>query len=351
MEKRVSFIFLAFMLSMILLVSFSSAEKLFLSFGISQDNFFGTGNALGIQVNTSKYNRTLVLSTTDPYFTQSGISRTLDVFQRTTRPYLTTDLSSYSLVNTGAGIRFGVPVTERDTVFLGVNAEQTTIDKGTAGNLPFEYNQYGQLFGFKSTALPLTLGWASDGRDSALVPTKGRFQRVNADLSLAGDVRYVRTSYQHQYYFPLSKKYTLALNADLVWGQGLNGRKYPLFKNFYVGGLGSVRGFEQSTLGPASQTAGIYIGGSKKIVLNAEFMLPFPGAGNDKTLRMFGFTDVGRAFGDEEKVSLSDLRASAGIGLSWISPMGPLRFSYATPIRHQTGDKIQKLQFQIGTSF
>ena len=330
---------------------FSSAEKVTLSFGIRQENAFGSGNYLAVEVNTSKYNRNLVLSTTDPYFTQNGISRTLDVFHRTTRPYLTTDLSSYSLINSGAGIRFGVPVTESDTVFLGLNAEQTTIDKGTAGNLPYEYDQYGQLFGFKSTALPLTLGWARDGRDSALVPSKGRFQRLNADLSLAGDVRYVRTSYQHQYYYPLSKKYTLALNADLGWGQGLNGQKYPLFKNFYVGGLGSVRGFEQSTLGPPSQTAGIYIGGSKKIVLNAEFMLPFPGAGNDKTLRLFGFTDVGRAFGDTEKVSLSELRASAGVGLSWISPMGPLRFSYATPIRQQTGDKIQKLQFQIGTSF
>lgn len=330
---------------------FSSTEKVTLSFGIRQENAFGSGNYLAVEVNTSKYNRNLVLSTMDPYFTQSGISRTLDIFQRTTRPYLTTDLSSYSLVNTGAGIRFGVPVTEKDTVFLGMNAEQTTIDKGTAGNLPYEYDQYGQLFGFKSTAFPFTLGWARDGRDSALVPTKGSFQRLNADLSLAGDVRYVRTNYQHQYYYPLSNKYTLALNADLGWGQGLNGQTYPLFKNFYVGGLGSVRGFEQSTLGPASQTAGIYIGGSKKIVLNAEFMVPFPGAGNDRTLRLFGFTDVGRAFGDGENVSLSELRASAGIGLSWISPMGPLRFSYATPLHQQTGDKIQKLQFQIGTSF
>jgi outer membrane protein insertion porin family len=118
-----------------------------------------------------------------------------------------------------------------------------------------------------------------------------------------------------------------------------------------VGGLGSVRGFEQSTLGPASTTSGIYLGGPKKIVLNAEFITPFPGAGNDKTLRLFGFTDVGRAFGQNETVSLSDLRASAGVGLSWISPMGPLRFSLAKPLRQQTGDKIQRLQFQIGTSF
>ena len=330
---------------------FSSAEKVTLSFGIRQENAFGSGNYLAVEVNTSKYNRNLVLSTTDPYFTQNGISRTIDVFQRTTRPYLG-DINSYSLVNSGLGLRFGVPVTETDTVFVGVNAEQTQIKEGTGVPLPTPWRDYATKFGSTSTALPLTLGWARDGRDSALVPSKGTYQRLNADLSLAGDVRYFRSNYQYQQYFPLSKKYTLAVNADLGWGQGLSGQAFPLFKNFYVGGLGSVRGFEQSTLGPKStDTTPIYLGGPKKVVLNAELLMPFPGAGNDKTLRLYGFTDVGSAFADEQKLSFDELRASAGIGLSWISPMGPLRFSYAMPIRKQTNDKIQRLQFQIGTSF
>jgi outer membrane protein insertion porin family len=332
---------------------FSSAEKVALSFGIRQENAFGSGNYLAVEVNTSKFNRNLVLSTTDPYFTRNGVSRTIDVFQRTTRPYLG-DVNAYSLINTGAGLRFGVPVTENDTVFMGFNAEQTEIRTGSG--LPDAYSEYAQKFGAKSSALPLTLGWSRDGRDSALVPTRGSLQRVNADMSVGGDVRYLRASYQYQQYLPLTKKYTLAFNTDLGWGQGLKGQEYPLFKNFYVGGLGSVRGFEQSTLGPTRATSStnldpIYLGGAKKLVFNAEFITPFPGAGNDRTLRLFGFTDIGRAFGENEKVSFGDLRASAGIGLSWISPMGPLRFSYATPIRQQTGDKIQRLQFQIGTSF
>ena len=327
---------------------FSSTEKVALSFGIRQENAFGSGNYLAVEVNTSKYNRNLVLSTTDPYFTQNGISRTLDVFHRTTRPYLGS-IDAYSLINTGVGLRFGVPVTEKDTVFLGMNAEQTEIKAGTG--LPIEYQEYANKFGRVSTALPLTVGWARDGRDSALVPTRGSLQRFNADFSVAGDVRYVRANYQFQQYFPISKKYTFALNSDVGWGEGLKGQDYPLFKNFYVGGLGSVRGFEQSTLGPKSQTTGIYLGGPKKLVFNAEFMTPFPGAGNDKTLRLFAFTDVGSAFGQNQQVSLSDLRASAGLGLSWISPMGPLRFSLAKPVRQQTGDRIQRLQFQIGTSF
>ena len=327
---------------------FSSTEKVALSFGIRQENAFGSGNYLATEINTSKYNRTIVISTTDPYYTPEGISRTIDVFHRTTRPYLG-DLNAYSLVSSGAGMRFGVPFSEIDTVYFGANLEQTSIRPGT--NLPNAYVEYMQQFGYTSNSLPLTVGWARDGRDSALVPTRGMLQRFNSDLSMAGDARYVRTNYQIQQYTPLTKKYTLALNADLGWGQGLSNRPYPLFKTYFVGGLGSVRGFQQSTLGPSDSTNSLYLGGPKKIVMNAELLAPFPGAGNDRTLRLFAFTDVGRAFGENEKISLSELRSSYGVGLSWISPMGPLRFSYAMPMRRQVTDKIQRLQFQIGTSF
>jgi outer membrane protein insertion porin family len=327
---------------------FSSTEKVALSFGVRQENAFGSGNYLATEINTSKYNRTIVISTTDPYFTPAGISRTIDVFHRTTRPYLG-DLNAYSLVSSGAGARFGVPFSEIDTVYFGVNLEQTSIRPGN--NLPNAYVEYMQQFGYTSTSLPFTVGWARDGRDSALVPTQGILQRFNSDLSASGDARYVRTNYQIQQYTPLTKKYTLALNADLGWGQGLSNRPYPLFKNYFVGGLGSVRGFQQSTLGPSDSTNSLYLGGPKKIVLNAELMAPFPGAGNDRTLRLFAFTDVGRAFGENEKIKLGELRSSIGVGLSWISPMGPLRFSYALPMRRQVADKIQRLQFQIGTSF
>ena len=327
---------------------FSSTEKVALSFGIRQENAFGSGNYLATEVNTSRYNKTIVISTTDPYFTPEGISRTIDVFSRTSRPYLG-DLNAYSLVNTGAGMRFGVPFSEIDTVYFGMNYEQTAIHPGT--NLPNAYVAYMQQFGYTSTSIPFTVGWARDGRDSALVPTRGILQRFNSDMSTMGDARYLRSNYQIQQYTPLTKKYTLALNADLGWGQGIGGRPYPLFKNYFVGGLGSVRGFQQSTLGPTDSSNSLFLGGSKKIVMNAELLAPFPGAGNDRTLRLFVFTDAGRAFGENEKITLSELRASVGVGLSWISPMGPLRFSYGIPVKHQVTDKMQKLQFQIGTSF
>lgn len=332
---------------------FSSFEKVALTFGIAQENAFGSGNYLAFQINTSKYNRNIVLSSTDPYFTESGISRTFDLFYRTTRPYYG-DINAYSLVNSGVGLRFGVPFSEKDRVFVGANIEQTQIRTGTG--LPDAYIDYSNQFGLTSRALPLTLGWSGDERDSALVPTRGTYQRVFADVSAAGEARYYRANYQFQQYIPLTKKYTFAFNTDLGYGSGMSGKPFPIFKNYYVGGLGSVRGFQQATLGPTRQTSAIntlpvYLGGAKKVVLNGEFIGPFPGAGNDKTLRAFAFVDAGYAFGETDPVRLSELRSSYGVGLSWISPMGPLRFSYGIPLKQQAGDKIQKLQFQIGTSF
>ena len=327
---------------------FSSTEKVAFNFGIRQENAFGSGNYLATEINTSRFNRTIVISTTDPYFTEDGVSRTIDLFHRTSRPYLG-DLNAYSLVSSGAGMRFGVPFSEVDRVFFGANLEQTSIRPGT--NLPNAYVEYMQQFGYTSTSLPLTIGWARDGRDSALVPSKGILQRFNSDLSLAGDSRYIRTNYQIQHYPQLTKKFTLSLNPYICYGQGLSNRPYPLFKNYFVGGLGSVRGFQQSSLGPSNSANTLFLGGARKVVFNAEVLAPFPGAGNDRTLRLFAFADAGRAFAESQKISLTDLRSSVGIGLSWLSPMGPLRFSYAFPVKSQDTDKIQRLQFQIGTSF
>jgi outer membrane protein insertion porin family len=326
---------------------FSSAEKMSLSFSIKQENIFGSGNYLGVDLNTSKFKRTLVFSTTDPYFTKDGVSRTLDMYYRTDKPYEDQG-GNYELITTGAGIRFGVPFSETDTVFFGGALEQTRIKSGT--NIPAAYLSYADRYGASSSAVPLTIGWSRDGRDSALAPNAGRYQRLNTDWSVAGDARYVRANYQYQQYVPLNKKFTVAFNGEVGLGKGMGGRPFPVFKNFYSGGLGSVRGFDQGTLGPRDVT-GASLGGPKKLTFNTELIAPFPGAGNDRTLRVFTFLDVGNVYGDGEKIRLSDMRASVGIGLSWISPLGPLRLAYAKPVRKFAGDRIQELQFQIGTSF
>jgi outer membrane protein insertion porin family len=326
---------------------FSSAEKLALSFSIKQENAFGTGNYLGVEVNTSKYNRTIVFNSVNPYFTPDGISRTIDLYHRSSKPYEDQG-GNYELATTGAGLRFGVPFSEVDTVFFGGAFERTQIKPGT--NIPAAYLEYAERFGYTSNTIPLTIGWGRDDRDSTIAPTSGRFQRLGGEVAVVGDARYFRGNYQFQQFVPLNKQFTLAFNGELGWGKGLGSRPFPVFKNFYSGGLGSVRGFDQGTLGPRDVT-GSTIGGPKKVTMNLEAISPFPGAGNDRTLRLFGFFDAGNVYGEHEKVDFSQLRASTGVGLSWISPIGPLRLAYAKPLRKFAGDRIQKLQFQIGTSF
>lgn len=326
---------------------YSQSEKLSFVGGIKQENVFGTGNYLGVDLNTSKFNRQISVTTTDPYFTQDGISRTLDVYYRTTRPY-TQQGGDYQLITPGFNVRFGIPFTETDTVFFGGGAESTEIVAGTS--MPAAYVEFARQYGERSLSIPLTVGWTRDDRDSALVPTMGRLQRVQTEWGVGGDTRYLRANYQFQQYVPLNKQFTLAFNTDVGWGKGLGGRPFPVFKNFFGGGLGSVRGFEQGTLG-ARDITGAFIGGPKKLAFNAEVLAPFPGAGNDRTLRVFGFFDAGNVYGDNDKLDASALRASVGLGLSWLSPVGPLRIAYANPVRKFAGDKIQKIQFQIGTSF
>ena len=332
--------------NLLLGAGFSSADKLSLTASIKQENVFGSGNYLGVELNTSKYNRTIVLSTIDPYFTVDGISRQIDVFYRTQRP-LNSQGEEYKLVSPGASIRFGVPFSEYDTVFFGVGFERTEI-QGT--NLPNSYALYRDAFGPTATSIPLTIGWARDSRDSAIVPTVGRLMSFNLDWAVAGDSKYVRSVARYQQYFPLTRRFTFGFNAQVGWGKGIGERPYPFFKNFYGGGLGSVRGFDQNSLGPVDVT-GAYIGGNRQFNVNGELYLPVPGTGNDRTLRWFTYVDAGNVWGENDKLDFGSLRASAGIGLTWVSPVGPLKLSYGTPIRKRPEDRIQRLQFQIGTAF
>ncbi len=327
----------------------SSADGFGISFGFKQDNAFGSGNSLGIEVNTSKQNRTLVFNTTNPYFTEDGVSRSIDVYARRQYPYV--DINGYAIETLGGSIRFGVPFNEYDTVFFGLGVDQTTIVPGNL--LPVVYQDFANKFGFTSYAVPLTVGWGRDTRDSALVPTVGKVIKASAEWSIAGELKYARSVLGYQHYIPVTNKITAALNAELSVGGATGDGSYPIFKNFYSGGLGSVRGFEPNSLTTGTQRALnlTATGGTKKINFNAELLSPLPGGGKDRTLRVFAFADAGGLYGPDEGLQLQDMRTSYGIGISWISPVGPLRLAYARPVKQFDGDRIQALQFQIGSSF
>lgn len=355
---------------------FSSSEKLTLTGSINQANAFGTGNNIGISVNTSRVYRTIAIQHTNPYFTEDGVSKTTEVFLRTARPPLYLNDIDYRVVTKGGNVSFGVPFTEFDRVFLGAGVEDTTVD--TFANSPSRYrefvhnrNQSGAFDPLSATdgvgnahtiAFPLTAAWQRDNRDSALIPTKGRYRRANLEVSPAGTSTYYRTTYQDQYFLPLnmSNSATLALNGEINYGGALGDNAYPIFKNYFAGGIGTVRGYQAGSLAVSARSRGLGdtrfnlpIGGSARLVMNAELQMPFPGTGVDRSLRWFTFLDAGQVFSPEDgqKISLSDLRYSTGLGLSWISPVGPLKISLGYPINPQSFDRTQRFQFQLGTGF
>lgn len=345
---------------------FSSAEKLVLTGSLNQANAFGSGNNIGINVNTSRVFRTISLSHTNPYFTEDGVSRTVDLFYRTSRPPLFFSDINYLILTRGGSVNFGVPFTEFDRVFLGIGYEDTTVtayDTSPQRYKDFVSENNGPISGIgsaRTSAIPLTAAWQRDERDSALIPTRGRFRRASLELSGAGSSRYYRSSYQDQYFWPVSSGVTLAVNGEVNYGDGLVGDPFPIFKNFYAGGIGSVRGFAAGTLNVSGvrpdkdrNTFRLPIGGSARLIGNVELQFPFPGSGVDRSLRWFTFLDAGQVWNpsDGENIRFSDLRYSTGLGISWISPVGPLKLSLAYPINDKPGDYVQRFQFQLGTGF
>jgi outer membrane protein insertion porin family len=354
---------------------YSSTEGLVITAGLSQQNLFGTGNALSLEINTSKANRVIAVTHTNPYVTTEGISRTVEVFDRKS-DLAELGLSSVGYSTRGAGLTYGVPFTEFDRIFFGLRWENTTIDLTPYS--PYRYVEYVNQFGESSDALSLNIGWSRDNRDNLLVPQTGTYQRAYGEVGLPVlDLQYYRLSYQFQKFWPLFSRMTLAFNTELGYGDGYQGDPYPFFKNFYAGGIGSVRGYEGGTLGP-KDLSGNALGGNRKFVASFEALTPIPGA--DRTLRALAFFDAGQVWGQNvlcpdgstpivdgsapvcsttvgipiyvnQPVSLSDLRFSVGIGVAWISPLGPLKLSYAYPLNDRPGDKLQRFQFQIGTGF
>jgi len=341
---------------------FSSSEGFILSGSISQANVFGSGNMLSTQINSSKVNTVYSLSYTNPYYTDDGISRGFDIYERKTDSRSSSlSVSAYDSKSVGGGVRFGVPLNEMDTVNFGLSVERTQLTlytDPTAGAVSSPiYLKFVNDFGDTNTTLRGDVGWARDTRDSIIYPTKGSMQRAFAEVGLpGGDIKYYKLSYQHQWLRPLIQDYTLMLNGEAGYANGYGGIPLPFFKNFFAGGNTSVRGFKSSSLGP-KDVDGNALGGNRRLVGNAEVLFPIPGMKNDKSLRMSLFLDAGSVFGEGDiggqysKMSFSDMRYSTGLAVSWQSPMGPMKFSIAAPLNSKATDKVERFQFILGSTF
>ncbi|MEO7742801.1 MAG: outer membrane protein assembly factor BamA [Usitatibacter sp.] len=330
-------------------VGYSAAEKLTVQASISQANFLGTGNLTAFQVNNGSVNKVYSFSYLNPYWTADGVSRGFDFFRRDVDTS-SLSIAQYRTYSTGMGVRFGIPVTEYDSVNVGLTGERTKLSIDTAS--PPRYVDFVNQFGERSDTLRTNISFARDTRDSLTWPTKGWLNEIGLELGIPpGDLTYHRTTFQSQWFYTPDRFswLTILLNGEVGYANGWRGKPLPFFKNFYAGGVGSVRGYETATLGPRDLNNDI-LGGDRRFVANAEALFPLPGY-KEKNVRLGIFFDMGNVWGPGEKIKAGEVRMSTGISVSWDSPVGPLRFSLGQPLRSQAGDKVERFQFQLGKIF
>ena len=329
-------------------VGYSSADKLTLSASVSQANIFGSGNQLSFRINSGTVSKVYEVSYLNPYWTADGISRGFDLYRRDLNTASLTT-GEYKSKSTGVGVRYGVPVTEYDAINFGVGYERNDLTLDAAS--PPRYLDYVNTFGSRSNTIRGSLGFGRDTRDSIYFPSRGYVLEAGAEIGLpGGDIKYYRVQTKAQWLRPIWGPIVLSANAEFGIANGYSGKPLPFFKNFYAGGVDSVRGFEQSSLGPRDAN-GDFVGGNRRIVGNFELLFPMPGVKTDKSVRLSTFIDVGNVFGAGEKLRLTDLRSSAGFAVSWFSPVGPLKFSLSKPLKQKPEDKVERFQFLLGRVF
>lgn len=324
---------------------FGSGEGLLLSGSVSQNNIFGSGQHVSVQVNSSRINTAYALSYTDPYWTVDGVSRGFDLYLRKLSAEANL-LGRYETETLGGQVRLGVPISESDSIQYGLGAERTEIT--TFADSPLFYLDYVTTFGASNSNVFFTAGWQRDQRDSLIYPTKGSLHKVGAEVGTPlGSLEYYKFSYQYQRYFPLTRNLTFMINGEAGYGDGYGTKPLPFFKNFFAGGVTSVRGFRSYTIGPKDSN-GDPRGGSRKLLGNAELLFPFPGLQNDRSVRLSAFFDIAMV---DDTYNADAVRYSVGVSGLWVSPLGPIKTSIGVPLRSQEGDRKQVFQFTFGGAF
>jgi outer membrane protein insertion porin family len=393
-----------------LAVGFSQSGGVTFQAGLSQTNFMGTGNSVAIDLSRSETQDYYNLSVTDPYFTIDGVRRGYNMYYRKTKLDEDYNVNNYVTDSFGGGINFGYPIDENQSISAGLNIDQTEVTTGpyvstyvrdyllahggkikntatycldgtvtTGSDCTNISEPYPSEFTGDFLTYNFNLGWSYNTLNRPVFPTSGQSHRVNAEIALPGsDVEYQKITYDAQAFLPLGKDFVLRGYGKLGYGNDL-----PFYKNFYAGGYGSVRGYDNSTLGPKYD--GVYyaetdqkdpspeeVGGNALVQFGTELALPIPFKGDwtrqvrpvlfaegaqvfDTQCNIFPSTDDGladkRTCEDNYGFDVDNMRYSVGVGFTWITMIGPLSLSYAFPLNDKPGDETKEIQFEIGRTF
>ncbi|WP_069296407.1 outer membrane protein assembly factor BamA [Methylophaga muralis] len=331
-------------------IGYSQSDGIIFNANVTQRNFFGSGKHVSFGFNNSRVNTVYSFGYTNPFATVDGISQGFNLFYRETDAF-EANIASYTTDVFGGDINFGIPISENNRINLAFGYENTQLDI-PSDNLITRYDDFIAQEGDSFHAFPVTVGWSSDTRNNAILPTRGMSQSVSAEVATPiGDLQYYKLRYRNNWYTPLNETFTFAMKADLGYGKAYGDtEQFPFFQNFYAGGIRSVRGFRANTLGVREDDRPL--GGNLMVTGGAEVIFPIPFM--KKALRSFRlstFVDVGNVYDVDESFDADLLRYSAGLSAIWISPFGAMSFSIAAPFRDQPDDETEIFQFSLGSTF
>ncbi|WP_259756583.1 outer membrane protein assembly factor BamA [Pseudomonas sp. GCEP-101] len=368
-------------------VGFAQSAGLILGGSISQNNFLGTGNKVSIGLTKSDYQTRYNFGFVDPYWTVDGVSLGYNAFYRKTDyDKLDVDVSSYSVNSLGAGVSIGYPISETSRLTYGLTVQRDEIDTGayTVDEIFDFIEKEGDSF----TNFKASIGWSESTLNKGVLANRGHSQSLVLETTIPGsDLSFYKLDYRGQIFAPLTETYTMRFHTELGYGGAYGDTdRLPFYENYYAGGFNSVRGFKDSSLGPRSTPSkadpattppgtngpdanGRYtdpdtdpqaFGGNILITGGAELLFPLPFVKDQRQLRTVLFYDIGNVFDTDcpisttqgcDGVKFQDMAMSAGVGLTWITALGPLSFSLATPIKKPDNAETQIFQFSLGQTF
>jgi outer membrane protein insertion porin family len=355
-------------------LGYSQTQGIIYNASVTQDNMFGSGKRVSLSFNKSDVSTMYSIGFTNPYFTRDGVSLGYHAMYRETDA-IEANLSNYLTDVVSGGFNFGFPINENQRFSLGLDVKHTTVKKG--GFSPPELDDWLIANGEKFLTLPISIGWVRDTLDKPVFSTEGSQQRISASVAIPGsDVKYYKISIKDRHFFPIAKDLTWLIMGSAAYGDGYAGTEgLPFFENYFGGGVNSVRGFRDNTLGPKENCNGVGYpdclgsvegstprpyGGNVKILGNTELIFPIPFMSDVESVRLSLFFDIGTIQGATRSVNgdrvatkfdVSEFKYSAGLAAQWMSPFGALQISYGYPINADEDDETQEFQFSFGSQF
>ena len=345
-------------------LGYSQGYGLMLGANITENNFLGSGKQIGIGINKSAYQSSLNFSHTEPYFTPDGVSAGYNVYARDT-DYSRLRLQPFSQNTMGASVNWSYPLSEVQRIGFGLGYEYLELDLGDYSTSEV-IQDFVEANGNWFKSVSANVNWVKSTLNRGIFATRGTSQRLGLDVTMPDSgLEYFKLTYKATHLRGLTNHLTLKLKADLGYGESYGDTSaLPFFKNFYSGGLGSVRGYKRYSLGPQNSISTGYgrarpVGGNVQVVLGAEVIFPLPFVKDQRSVQSALFFDAGNVFNtkcnDLEVNCFSpeegELRYSVGLGATWLSGFGPITFSVAKPLNSEDYDETEVFQFSLGNQF